>query len=113
MIDNEPGFFLLLFELFSAGRRNPDIQREVGQLFERTRSHVAEILRAKEREGVLSLRYDAEAIVSYLFAIADGFALQALSDPERDIAAPSGRHGGRAVPARLRVAAPATLTDSE
>src|SRR3954464_14515978 len=33
MIENEPGFFLLLYELFSAGRRNPDIQREVGQLF--------------------------------------------------------------------------------
>src|SRR3954453_6807735 len=39
--ENEPGFFLLIYELFSAGRRNPDIQREVGQLFERTRCHVA------------------------------------------------------------------------
>jgi AcrR family transcriptional regulator len=84
MIDNEPGFFLLLYELFSAGRRNPDIQREVGQLFERTRSHVAEVLRAKEQEGVLSLRFGAEAVVSYLFALGDGFALQALSDPKRD-----------------------------
>ena len=53
LIDNEPGFFLLLYELFSAGRRNPDIQREVGQLFDRTRTHVAEVLEAKEREGVL------------------------------------------------------------
>src|ERR1700733_8633260 len=69
MIENEPGFFLLLYELFSARRRNPDIQREVGQLFERTRSHVAEVLKAKEREGVLNLRYDAEAVVSYLFAV--------------------------------------------
>jgi AcrR family transcriptional regulator len=84
MIDNEPGFFLLLYELFSAGRRNPDIQHEVGQLFERTRSHVGEVLRAKETEGVLSLRFDAESIVSYLFAVGDGFALQALSDPKRD-----------------------------
>src|SRR4029077_5116476 len=84
MIDNEPAFFLLLYELFSAGRRNPDIQREVGQLFEKTRSHVAGVLKAKEREGVLNLRYDAEAVVSYLFAVGDGFALQALSDPERD-----------------------------
>jgi AcrR family transcriptional regulator len=83
-IENEPAFFLLLFELFSAGRRNPDIRREVGQLFERTRSHVAEVLKAKEREGVLNLRYDAEAIVSYLFAVGDGFALQALSDRGRD-----------------------------
>jgi AcrR family transcriptional regulator len=84
MIDNEPGFFLLLYELFSAGRRNPDIQREVGQLFERTRSHVAEVLSAKESEGVISLRFEAEAVVSYLFALGDGFALQALSDPARN-----------------------------
>ncbi len=83
-IENDPGFFLLLYELFSAGRRNPDIQREVGQLFERTRSHVGDVLRAKEDEGVLSLRFDAEAVVSYLFAVGDGFALQALSDPARD-----------------------------
>jgi AcrR family transcriptional regulator len=84
MIENEPGFFLLLYELFSAGRRNPDIQHEVGQLFERTRSHVGAVLRAKEAEGVLKLRFDAEAVVSYLFAVGDGFALQALSDPKRD-----------------------------
>ena len=87
MIENEPAFFLLLYELFSASRRNPEIRLELGQLFERTRSHVAEVLRAKEREGVLSLRHDADAIVSYLFAVADGFALQALSDPERDTSA--------------------------
>jgi len=85
LIQNEPGFFLLLYELFSAGRRNPEIQHEVGQLFERTRSHVAEVLKAKEREGVLNLRFDAEAIVSYLFALGDGFALQALSDPSREV----------------------------
>jgi AcrR family transcriptional regulator len=86
MIENEPGFFLLLYELFSAGRRNPDIQREVGQLFEKTRSHVADVLRSKDEEGVLSLRFSAEDVVSYLFALGDGFALQALSDPTRDTA---------------------------
>jgi AcrR family transcriptional regulator len=85
LIENEPAFFLLIYELFSAGRRNPDIQREVGQLFETTRSHVAEILESKDREGVLNLRHDADAVVSFLFALGDGFALQALSDPDRDI----------------------------
>jgi AcrR family transcriptional regulator len=85
LIENEPAFFLLLYELFSAGRRNPEIQHEIGQLFERTRSHVAEILKAKQAEGVLKMRHDAESIVAYLFAAADGFALQALSDPSRDI----------------------------
>ena len=85
LIDNDPGFFLLLYELFSAGRRKPEIQHEVGQLFEATRSHVAKVLRVKEDEGILSLRFDAEAVVAYLLAVADGFALQALSDPTRDI----------------------------
>lgn len=87
LIENDPGYFLLLYELFSAGRRNPDIQHEVGQLFEATRSHVAKVFRAKEDEGILSLRFDAEAVVAYLLALADGFALQALSDPSRDISA--------------------------
>src|SRR5687767_10020660 len=45
-VQNEPGFWVLIFELFTAGRRNPDIQREVGELFSRTRDHVADILRA-------------------------------------------------------------------
>ena len=46
---------------------------------------VAKVLRGKEDDGILSLRFDAEAVVAYLLAVADGFALQALSDPTRDI----------------------------
>ena len=83
-VQNEPGFWVLLFELFTAGRRNPEIQREIGELFNRTRDHVAEIFRAKESEGVLKLRGDADAVVGFLFAVADGMALQMLSDPKRD-----------------------------
>lgn len=84
LIEHEPGFFLLLFELFTAGRRNPDIQHEVGELFELTRCHVAEILESKQAKGVLKPRFEAEAVVGFLYAIADGFALQVLSDPDRD-----------------------------
>jgi AcrR family transcriptional regulator len=84
LIENEPSFFLLIYELFSAGRRNPEIQEEVGKLFAHTRTHVADVLRAKEREGVLSLRFDANAVVAFLLALGDGFALQALSDPDLD-----------------------------
>jgi len=83
-IQNEPGFWVLLFELFTAGRRTPEIQREVGELFNRTRAHVADILRAKAGEGVISPRFDIDAVVGFLFALADGLALQMLSDPKRD-----------------------------
>jgi AcrR family transcriptional regulator len=84
LIENEPGFFVLLLELFTAGRRHPEIQREVAELFKKTRGHVATALEGKDREGVISLRFGAEATVGYLFAIADGFAVQVISDPERD-----------------------------
>lgn len=83
-IENEPGFWVLIFELFTAGRRNPDIQREVGELFSRVRGHLAELFRAKEDEGVLKLRAGADAVVGCLLALADGIVLQMLSDPERD-----------------------------
>ena len=36
---------------------------------------------------MLSLRFDAEAVVTYMFAAADGGALQRLTDPERDYSA--------------------------
>jgi AcrR family transcriptional regulator len=83
-IQNDPGFWVLLFDLFTAGRRNPEIQREVGELFNRTRDHVADILRIKQAEGVISPRFDINAVVALLFAMADGIALQVLADPDRD-----------------------------
>jgi hypothetical protein len=33
---------------------------------------------------VITLRADPDAIVGFLFALADGLALQILTDPERD-----------------------------
>jgi AcrR family transcriptional regulator len=83
-IQNDPAFFVLLFDLFTAGRRNPEIEHEIAELFNRTRLHVVEILDAKQTEGVLDMRFETPAVVGYLFAIADGVALQVLSDPERD-----------------------------
>ena len=56
----------------------------MGELFNRTRDHVVEIFETKQREGALELRFDANAVVGFLFALADGIALQMLSDPERD-----------------------------
>jgi AcrR family transcriptional regulator len=84
LIENEPGFFVLLLEVFTAGRRHPEIQREVAEMFRKTRGHVAAALEGKDGEGVIALRFGAEATVGLLFAIADGFAVQVISDPEVD-----------------------------
>ena len=58
---------------------------------------------------MLKLRFEAEAIVSYLFAVGDGFALQALSDPERDNSAALAAGAASARYLLLRVA----LTSSD
>jgi AcrR family transcriptional regulator len=87
VLREDPGFYVILYELFTAGRQNPEIQAELAELYHRSRRHVAGLLRQKEVEGVLSLRFDAESVVTYMFAAADGCALQRLTDPERDYSA--------------------------
>jgi AcrR family transcriptional regulator len=83
-LEQEPEYFLLLFELFTALRRAPDIEREIAEMSTRTRDRVAEILRAKEKEGILKLRLDADAVADYLLATGDGFAFQILTNPGHD-----------------------------
>ena len=84
ILQSDPGFYVLIFELFTAGRRNPEIRAELAQVYDGSRRHVARILRRKAEEGVLSLRFDAETCVTFMFGAADGAALQRLTDPERD-----------------------------
>ena len=80
----ERGYVFLVSELFVAGRNQPDVLSELGALYGRARSEFAEILREKEREGVVRLRFDAESVLAYLFAAGDGLSVQALSDPTLD-----------------------------
>jgi hypothetical protein len=56
----------------------------------RTREHVADLLRAKQDEGVLRLVGEPEAIAEILFALADGVSLRMLAEPERDFGATIG-----------------------
>jgi AcrR family transcriptional regulator len=87
ILNSDPGFYVLIFELFTAGRQNPEIQAELAQVYEGSRRHVVEILRRKQDQGVLSLRFDPETTVTFMFGVADGVALQRLTDPDRDYSA--------------------------
>ena len=60
------------------------MREELAQLYRRVREQVAEVLRAKEREGVVKLRGSAESVASLLFALGDGLELQLVSDPSWD-----------------------------
>lgn len=83
-IREDPDFVMLLFELFTLSRRNEEIAVEYAGLMRRTRVRVAGMLAAAQREGVLRLHAEPEAVADILFSLADGFALRMLSEPERD-----------------------------
>src|SRR5881398_1311956 len=55
MLADDPEFVTLVFELFTLSRRNDEIAAEFAQLLRRARDHVAALLDAKQREGVVHL----------------------------------------------------------
>jgi AcrR family transcriptional regulator len=83
-VDEGAASHALIYELFSVSRRNDEVREELAELYRRVRTQVAEVLRAKERDGVVKLRGDADAIASILFALGDGLELQLVSDPQWD-----------------------------
>jgi AcrR family transcriptional regulator len=83
-VEEDPGAQALLYEMFSAARANAEIRTELAELYRRQRGQVAEVLRQKEREGVVKLRGSAESVVSVLFALGDGIELQLLADSDWD-----------------------------
>jgi AcrR family transcriptional regulator len=86
-VREEPELVTLMFELFTLSRRNSDIAAEYVELMRATREQVAGMLAAGQREGILHLHADAEAVAEVLFSLGDGLAMRMLAEPERDFAA--------------------------
>jgi AcrR family transcriptional regulator len=80
-LSEQRGYVYMVSELFVAGRHSADLTRELGELYRRARGELADILRRKEREGIIKLRFEAEAVVSYLTAAGDGGIIPILTDP--------------------------------
>ncbi|MGO9319888.1 MAG: TetR/AcrR family transcriptional regulator [Solirubrobacteraceae bacterium] len=83
-VREDPDFVTLVFELFTLSRRNADIAVEYAGLMRSTREHVAVMLAAAQREGVLRLHAEPEAVAEILFSLGDGLALRLLTEPKRD-----------------------------
>jgi len=77
-------FITLVFELFTLSLRNRDIAEEYADLIRRTREHVARMLAAAHRDGVLRLHAEPEVVAEILFSLGDGIALRMLTEPDRD-----------------------------
>jgi AcrR family transcriptional regulator len=72
----------VIYELLSASRHSEEIRAELADLYRRWRAHLADALREKEREGVVALHDDPEAVAAVLFALGDGLGIQMASDPD-------------------------------
>jgi AcrR family transcriptional regulator len=84
LVARDPGFVALMFELFTSGRRNPEIAAEFAALHHATRTRLAELLAARQDDGVVRLADEPEAVAAVLLSLADGLALRLLGEPEHD-----------------------------
>ena len=84
LIGRDPGFVVLMHELFTLSRRNEEIAGELATLARVARTDIAASLQAKQAEGVIRLGDDSDAVAGVLLALADGLALRFLIEPELD-----------------------------
>src|SRR4051794_17585384 len=80
-IEEAPGSQAVTYEMLSASRHSEEIRAELAELYRRWRGHLADALKEKEREGVVTLQADPESVAAVLFALGDGFGIQLSSDP--------------------------------
>jgi AcrR family transcriptional regulator len=84
LVEREPEFFALVFELFALSRRHEEVAAEFGELMRRTREQLAASLAAKAQDGAIRLGAEPGDVADVLFAMADGMALRMLAEPSRD-----------------------------
>ena len=81
-----PSRSVLFFEILTLAQRNQEIAAGLAELALRTRSHLADVLRAKAAAGVLELQTDPDAAAALLFVLVDGVTVRRLVEPELDSA---------------------------
>jgi AcrR family transcriptional regulator len=84
-LEEGPAPVVMVFEMATVAQRNAEIAAEVTELGRLTRLHVAAALQEKAEAGALQLRGDAEAVTTFLFAVADGISFRRLIEPDLDL----------------------------
>jgi AcrR family transcriptional regulator len=73
--------FVVFLECLLQSRHSPELRRELAEHYARHREHAGERIRASPGLSELPSR-TVEVIASYMLAVADGFQIQALIDPD-------------------------------
>jgi AcrR family transcriptional regulator len=83
-LEDDAGGQAVIYEMLSASRHSEEIRAELAELYRQWRERLSGWLRTKEREGVIRLQAEPEAVASILFSLGDGFGIQVLADPAWD-----------------------------
>lgn len=84
IVRHDPGFVTLVFELFVISRQHADVAVEFAELLRSLRVQVADVLAAKQAEGVLTLSAPPDAVADVIFSLGDGIMLRMVADREHD-----------------------------
>jgi AcrR family transcriptional regulator len=81
-LDREPQLVLLFMEFWAYAVRNPDVRERFAARYAEVRASLARIIEAGARELGVELARPPEHLATAIDALADGFALQKLADPD-------------------------------
>lgn len=81
-LEREPELVLLFMEFWAYAVRNPEVRPRFAARYAEVRSALARLIEEGARELGMELTRPAEHLAITVDALADGFALQKLADPE-------------------------------
>ena len=81
-LDREPELVLLFMEFWAYAVRNPEVRERFAARYAEVRASLARIIEAGARELGVELARPPEHLATAIDALADGFALQKLADPD-------------------------------
>ncbi len=81
-LDREPELVLLFMEFWAFAVRNPEVRSRFAARYAEVRSSLARIIEQGARELGVELARPPEQLAMAIDALADGFALQKLADPD-------------------------------
>jgi AcrR family transcriptional regulator len=84
LMNDQPDFMVVIYEMFTLAQRNDDIAREFVELMRRPRETIAQVLAAKQDDGVLRVNGDPEAVADVLLSLGVGLGLRLIGEPDRD-----------------------------
>lgn len=81
-VEREPRTIMLFMEFWAYAVRNPDVRARFALRYARVREAMTAMIERSARELDVELKLPAEELAVVLDALADGFALQQLADPD-------------------------------